>query len=76
MSKEERAMEAARMLRDFCADWPNGCKLCPFITDGDLDSVKACLLGVPLNWELPNKKARPAGAHPQGAQVQGRKGSA
>ena len=28
---EERALEAARILRDFCGEWD--CTICPFIED-------------------------------------------
>lgn len=51
MTKEERALAAARTLRDFCGEWD--CTVCPFLTK-DFH----CHLSVqsPVCWKIPNKK--------------------
>lgn len=52
---EERALEAARILRDFCGEWD--CPICPFIED------VYCRLSQhsPVCWKIPNKEPARAG---------------
>ena len=60
---EERALEAARILRDFCGEWD--CTICPFI--GDV----YCHLSQhsPVCWKIPNKK--PSGVTSTGEPAKG-----
>lgn len=52
---EERALEAARILRDFCGEWD--CTICPFIED------VYCRLSQhsPVCWKILNKEPARAG---------------
>lgn len=54
MTKEERALAAARALRDFCGEWD--CTVCPFLEEDEEDFH--CLLSVrsPVCWKISNKK--------------------
>lgn len=64
MTKEERALAAARTLRDFCGEWD--CTVCPFLTE-DFQ----CRLSVqsPAYWKIPNKK--PSGVTSAGEPAKG-----
>lgn len=53
MTKEERALAAARTLRDFCGEWD--CTVCPFlIEDSLLAEDFQCRLSVqsPAYWKI------------------------
>jgi hypothetical protein len=70
MTKEERALAAARTLRDFCGEWD--CTVCPFlIEDSLLAEDFQCRLSVqsPAYWKIPNKK--PSGVTSTGEPAKG-----
>ena len=62
MTKEERALAAARTLRDFCGEWD--CTVCPFLIEDSLLSVQS-----PAYWKIPNKK--PSGVTSTGEPAKG-----